>query len=186
MERAIVDCRPGGAAAASDRLVDTLLFVLLLLALAGGASAIWWLSGRLHDLEERLQSFAHLSLVPDRLQALARVIEGLDAQGLREDVESVRAALRRVEDLVAAPAAAASPAPEPPLAARLRAAIQRRLREEGYEAVNVVDEDAQLAESPARVRVEARRRGQRILGNVTLEGERVVEIDLSPSFTMFP
>lgn len=186
MERAIVDCRLCGSAAAFDRPVDTLLLVLLLLALAGGAAATLWLRGRLRDLEERLESFASLSLVPDRLQALARAIEGFDPQGLRDEVESVRAALQRVEDLVAAPAAAAPAAPEAPLATRLRAAIQRRLREEGYEAVSVVDDDARLAEAPARVRVEARRRGQRIVGSVTLEGERVVEIDLSPSFTMFP
>jgi len=166
--------------------VETLLLVLLLLVIAGGASATWWLRGRLRDLEERLGEFAPLSLVPDRLQALARVIESLDPEQLREELESIRDALQRVEDLVAVPVVVEETGEEPELPIRVRAAIQRHLRDEGYEAVNVLDEDEALASDPAKVRVECRRRGLRILGTVLVEGERVVEADLAPSYTMFP
>ena len=156
--------------------METLLLVLLLLVIAGGASATWWLRGRLRDLEERLGEFAPLSLVPDRLQALARVIESLDPEQLREELESIRDALQRVEDLVAVPVVVEEAGEEPELPIRVRAAIQRHLRDEGYEAVN----------DPAKVRGECRRRGLRILGTVLVEGERVVEADLAPSYTMFP
>ena len=165
--------------------MDTLLLVLLLLALAGGAAVTWWLRGRLRQTEERLQEFAPLSLVPDRLQALARVIESLDPEQVREELESIRDALQRVEDLVAVPVVVEESAEEPELSVRVRAAIQRHLREEGYEAVNVVDEDAELSASGA-VRVECRRHGLRILGTVQVKDERVVAADLSPSYTMFP
>ncbi len=166
--------------------METLLLVLLLLLIAGGASAIWWLRSRLRELEERQQEFAPLSLVPDRLQALARVIESLDPEQVREELQSIRDALQRVEDLVAVPVVVEETAEEPDLPVRLRATIQRHLREEGYEAVNVVEDDELLAQSPERVRVECRRRGLRILGTVRIEDERVVDTDLSPSYTMFP
>ncbi|MBC8329586.1 MAG: hypothetical protein H8E31_12665 [Planctomycetes bacterium] len=166
--------------------MDTLLLVLLLLVIAGGASATWWLRGRLRELEERLDEFAPLSLVPDRLQALARVIEHFDPDQVREELESIRDALQRVEDLVAVPVVVEEASPEPELPIRIRAAVQRHLREEGYEAINVLEEDQDLVSNPTKIRVECRRRGLRILGTVQVENERVVGVDLSPSYTMFP
>jgi hypothetical protein len=186
MGRAIVDCPGTGAPRPLPSAMETLLLVLLLLVVAGGASATLWLRQRLRDLEERLREFAPLSLVPDRLQALARVIEELDPEEVREELEAIQAALQRVEDLAAVPAVVEKEAPEPPLPVRIRAAVQRRLREEGYEGVNVLDEDVVLAGSPERVRVECRKRGLRILGTVTVVDERVTELDLAPSYTMFP
>ncbi|RMH01226.1 MAG: hypothetical protein D6702_11960 [Planctomycetota bacterium] len=166
--------------------MDSLLLVLLLLSLAGGAASLWWLRGRLRRLEERLDALEILNLVPDRLQALARVIERLDPERLRTEIEGIRAALARVEDLVAVPAVVEQEAPEPDPATVVRAVVRRYLREEGYEAVNVLSPDEELTGERCEVRVECRRRGLRILGSVTLEEGRVVATDLSPSYTMFP
>ncbi len=168
-----------------------ILILILLLATAAGA-VVWWLRDRLDRLDEGMRAYSDLTLVPDRLQALARVLEGLDPPRLREELDAIHVALDRVEALLASPPA--SPESEgdslqreqPPRSVQVRAVIVRGLRERGCESVYLREEDQVLDEDPAMVRVECRRKGLRLTGTVTVEGDQLTQVELEPSYPMFP
>lgn len=168
--------------------MDTILLFLLLVAIAAGGAALWWLRGRIQRIEEQLQGFAPLSLVPDRLHALGRTLEKLDPERVRLELEQLRAQLKRVESLVAVPPSKVEPPDEsaPPRATVMRALVTRDLMARDYHSVVILHEDHELEGQALKLRVEAMRNGLRVVGTVHVIGDELREVRLEPSYTMFP
>ncbi len=167
--------------------METTLLIIVSLSLVLGLGIGWWLFSRARQIEERIEQFSALALVPDRLQALARSIEDLDPPQLRAELDMLRSTLERVEDLAAVPPGSASLLEDPESRPqRLRALITRELRAEGYRGIKVIEDDEILLANKVELRVECQRDGLRILGTVRLEGEKLIATDLNPSYTMFP
>ena len=166
--------------------MDTLLLILLIAALLVFLAGGWWLRDRVKALEERLQELGSFALVPDRLQALARVVENLEPEEIRQELMAIRDQLRRVEDLVAVPVVGRGEEPEPDRPAVIRALVTRHLRESDYEAIKIVDDIVPQNGQATTVQVECLRHGHRLRGSVVVEGDDVVETRLEPSYTMFP
>ncbi|MCX8228866.1 MAG: hypothetical protein OTJ44_02835 [Planctomycetota bacterium] len=150
----------------------------------GGGLAYWSLRRKLLAQEEVLQEMAPLSLLPDRLQALAKIIEDLDPEQVRTEFERMHENLLRIEDLAAAPTAEGAKAPSRPQI--VRALVLRWLRDEGYYSVRIRNEDSELDSQEVSVVVEAVRRGLLLRGSIQVQGDQVAEAALDPSYSMFP
>lgn len=160
-------------------------FLVLACVLAGAALfGVWRLHRRLDDLAERMQEAAPLSFLPERVQAVARILENADLTGLHERLEQVAAGLSRVEDLVVAPAEGGSSAGT--RAQQVRARVLRHLRDEGYSSIRILNSEEELERDPVEVRLQALRRGTLIAGVVSVAGEEVLELRLNPVYTAFP
>ena len=166
--------------------METALLVLVSLSLLLGLGIAWWMFSRARAVEERFEQFSALALVPDRLQALARVLEELDPPQLRAEIDNLRATLERIEDLAAVPPGSGGDEDQLERPQRVRALVARALRDEGYRGIRILDEDKLLLPDKAALRVECHRDGLRILGTIKVEGEKLVATDLVPSYTMFP
>lgn len=162
------------------------LALLVLACLLGGGAlvALWRQHRRLLEIEERIQEAAPLSFLPDRVQAVARAIEGADLHGLHERVEGIAAGLARVEDLVVAPASGQGASGS--RAQQVRARVLRQMRDEGYGSIRILSAEQDLESDPSEVRVQALRRGVLVSGSVQVAGDEVVEIRLDPLYTAFP
>jgi len=93
--------------------METALLVIVSLSLLLGLGIAWWLFSRARAVEERFEQFSALALVPDRLQALARVLEELDPPQLRAEIDNLRSTLERIEDLAAVPPGSVADAEDP-------------------------------------------------------------------------
>ncbi|MDA1259688.1 MAG: hypothetical protein O3A20_03615 [Planctomycetota bacterium] len=164
--------------------MELALIVLLALLLGVALFALWRQSRRLEEVSERLDEFRALAFLPDRVQALARVVEAADLGSLHERLDRFGEGLSRVEDL-----AAALPETGTVSGTRLqsvRARTLRFLRDEGYHSVRILSEDSELEADPAEVRVQALRRGTVVRGRVVVAGDEVAEIRLDPHYAAFP
>lgn len=157
------------------------LLILLTLLVAGG---LWLLTGRLRAIDERLRDLGALALLPEKLKALSERMEDLDTDALAMEVDRLRDDVERIESLATAPGT--GHAREVSRAERIRAAITRYLRDEGYRSVHVLAEEEQLESNPDEVVVEAVRQGLQVKGKVQLVGGEVAETRLDPSYSMFP
>ncbi|MDP6849929.1 MAG: hypothetical protein QGH51_09515 [Planctomycetota bacterium] len=166
--------------------METLLLLLVCVLLIGSMGTAWWQWSRSRRFEERLDEFSALTLVPDRLQALARSLEDLDPPQLRAELDALRRALDRIEDLAAVPPGTSVKAEGVERSRQVRALVGRHLREEGCRAVNILDSEDALEEEELAVRVECLRDGLRVLGTVKVSGNQVESTDLDSSYTMFP
>lgn len=166
-----------------SRLELALIFLLALL-LGVALFALWRQGRRLEEVRERLDEFSALAFLPDRVQALTRVVEAADLGGLHERMDRFGEGLSRVEDL-----AAALPESGGAIGSRaqaVRARALRFLREEGYLSVRILGEEAELEADPAEVRVQALRRGTVVRGRVVVVGDEVAEVRLDPHYAAFP
>jgi len=166
--------------------METILLVLVALTLIATSAMAFRLWGLAKELEERMDRFTALSLVPDRLQALARVLEDLNPPELRAELDALRSALGRVEDLAASPIPGGAIETSASRPVAVRALIIRHLREEGCRAVRILDEDEALSREELEVRIECLRDGTRVLGTVRVLEDAVIGSDLASSYTMFP
>lgn len=164
--------------------MELALIFLLALLLGVALFALWRQSRRLEEVNERLEEFSALAFLPDRVQALTRVVEAADLGGLHERMDRFGEGLSRVEDLAAALPEAGAVAGTRAQAVRARAL--RFLRDEGYLSVRILAEDAELEEDPAEVRVQALRRGAVVRGKVVVAGDEVAEVRLDPQYAAFP
>jgi hypothetical protein len=164
--------------------LELALIFLLALLLGVALFALWRQGRRLEEVSERLQEFSALAFLPDRVQALTRVVEAADLGGLHERMDRFGEGLSRVEDLAAALPEAGAVAGTRAQAVRARAL--RFLRDEGYLSVRILAEEAELEEDPAEVRVQALRRGAVVRGKVVVAGDEVAEVRLDPQYAAFP
>ena len=163
--------------------MDISLAILLGALLLGGALGYWSLRRKLMAQEEILKEMAPLSLLPDRLQALAKIIEDLDPEQVRAEFERMHENLLRIEDLTAASSGSLE-APSRPQA--VRALVTRWMRDEGYYSVQIQNEDSELNSQEVSVVVQAVRQGLLVRGIVQVQGDQVAEAALDPSYSMFP
>jgi hypothetical protein len=160
------------------------LLVVLCLLLAVVIGLLWGQRGRLASLEEKLRELGTLAFLPDRVQALAKELEALAVDDVRAELEQLHKDLVRLEDVVSVPVAAAA---EPPSREQIvRAVVTRYLREEGYLAVAIVDEESEFHADPAQVKISALRNGVQMHGQVEVVGEMIGAVELDPSYTSFP
>jgi len=119
-----------------DPVLALILGCLLTLTVGGSGVLLWQLSKRLKRVEERLEAMQVLSLLPDRVQALARVVTDLNPNQIREEFERIHTALARLEALAASPAGVATPGASREEA--VRALVHRWLRDEGYRSARIL------------------------------------------------
>lgn len=165
--------------------METTLAVLLVLTLAVAVVGFTVLLRRVRRLEERLQEWAPLAGLPEELASRLAPLEHLDPAVLQEELRRISGGIERIEALVAVPAAGGG-RPEPERPERVRAAVARHLRDEGYRSVIVLAADPELEADPLEVQVEAVRQGLQVKGKVCLAGDCVTETHLDPSYSMFP
>ena len=81
-----------------DPVLALILGCLLTFMVAGAGVVLWQVSKRLKRVQERLEAMQVLSLLPDRVQALSRVVEDLDPGLIREEFERIET-LQAARDL---------------------------------------------------------------------------------------
>lgn len=160
------------------------LLVVLCLLLAVVIGLLWGQRGRLTSIEEKLRELGTLAFLPDRVQALAKELEALAVDDVRAELEQLHKDLVRLEDVVSVPVAAAA---APPSREQIvRAVVTRYLREEGYLAVAIDDDESEIHNDPAQVTISALRNGVQMHGQVEVIGDMIGAVELDPSYTSFP
>jgi len=160
-----------------------LLFVLLAVTVATGV-LLWQQRGQLQRQQQKIDELAVLSFLPDRVQALAREVEACDVSALMKEMEALHHGLDRLEDgLAAPPPAVQGDVPRPQA---VRALVARYLRDEGYHAVVIENQDQELQSARLDVRMRATREGAQWRGQVTVDGDEVVDLRLEAAFSAFP
>ncbi|MBT3341109.1 MAG: hypothetical protein HOM34_02515 [Planctomycetes bacterium] len=167
-----------------DPVLALILGCLLTFMVAGAGVVLWQVSKRLKRVQERLEAMQVLSLLPDRVQALSRVVEDLDPGLIREEFERIHTALARLEALAASPAGAAPP--EISRADVVRALVHRWLRDEGYRSARLLDGETDFSKDPVAIQVRGILNGTQIEGSVLVRGDEVVEATLEPDYRAFP
>jgi len=166
--------------------VDPLLFIPIGLGLAVAFAGLWWISRRLTAMESGLKELSPLALVPDRLQALAKVIEESDPEAVKAEFDRIHDALSRLEDLALTGPEAGAAGGGTTRPAKVRAFVIRWLRDEGYYSARILNEDDELSGQEIEVVVEAVKDGLRYRGHVLVQGNEIQETNLDPSYSMFP
>jgi len=149
-------------------------------------AGLWWIVRRLNALESGLKDLSSLSLVPDRLHALAKVIEELDPKAVQAEFDRIHDSLSRLEDLAVTDSAADDGGDGASRPTTVRALAIRWLRDEGYYSARILNEDDELSGQEVEVVVEAIRDGLRHRGHVLVCGNEIQEANLDPSYSMFP
>jgi len=165
------------------------------LALAG-LLLLYLLLIRLRDLERSAGSLEHLSKIEAQLNEIAREPQDLDLRRLEHVLIDIRDGQRRVEARMLSlleylQAERVNPVPEG-VGAPLPGGVDRimsRLLALGFERVEFLtpaDEMVELFESGGDVLVEARRSGTPYKGRVVLQGGTIADVQLRPSYQIFP
>jgi hypothetical protein len=168
--------------------------LLIGLGLLGG---LWVALGRLRDLRGDLQRLERLESIEASLSRLAAERGDLDLRRLEHVLLEVREALRRMGDawLASSQTARRPEAPErvPDAPAGLGERVVNRLLALGYERVRLITPPEELAALAAEARggngeitVEARRDGALCKGRVLLRSGALTEVEIRPSYSVFP
>lgn len=174
--------------------METLLFVAALGLVAGVLASVWQLRARVQRQLRLLAELSSLNILQDRMQALAEMVQQVDAPRLRRELERIhdelaelREELRRLADQAARPMVTVPfVAAEPSRAERVRALVRHHLREEGYGSIRLLASDPELEGDDVTIRVEAVRHGLRVLGTVTVQDGAVRDVSLDPNYSLFP
>lgn len=166
--------------------VDPLLFLPIGLGLAVAVAGLWWIFRRLNSMESGLKELSPLALIPDRLHALAKVIEELDPEAVKAEFDRIHDALSRLEDLAVTGPEAGVAGEGTSRQVRVRALVIRWLRDEGYYSARILNEDDELNGHEIEVVVEAVKEGLFHRGHVLVHGNEIQEAHLDPSYSMFP
>ena len=165
--------------------MDFILLALLCLSLVALATIAWYMRKQLRRFEARFSDFKSLRFMPDRIQALGKEIESMQVAELHDEIESMQAALRRIEDLTASPQATASESVQerPQM---VRALVTRELLSRNYADVVIDSSDEDLSAAQVQVAVTAKRRGASVNGVVVVNNGIVGDINLKAHYTTFP
>ncbi|MBC8371236.1 MAG: hypothetical protein H8E25_14645 [Planctomycetes bacterium] len=165
--------------------MDFILLALLSLSLAALAVIAWYMRKQLHRFEARFDNFKTLRFMPDRIQALAKELDALQIEEIRNELDEMQATLRRIEDLSAAPGAnAAEPVQSSPQV--LRALVTRDLLTRGYDDIVISSSDDDLSAEQVSISLSAKRNGASVNGYVSVDNLIITDINLKAHYTTFP
>jgi len=171
--------------------MQVVLGVLLVGCLAILASAAWALATRVRRAEEDLRRLRGLELLNDRAATLADSVGRLDLgrveaalRALVEAIPRLERAIWRIEEEISRSAASGggeSPAP-------LREAIEARLRDLGYQHIQVCEGESALPGDGGilSIPVEAARGDVPHKGRVLVKEGAIREVELRPLYGLFP
>lgn len=174
--------------------VDYALLALVALGLVVGlvlVAGLWLLMDRLARFEARAARLDVLPGIQTQLARLAGERGDLDLRRLEHVLVDIRDEQRRVEDqlLRAAESAARAGAGGGAAPEELKERITNRLLAMGYERVLVLGEhDAiqALVTDEGTVAIEAHRQGVLHKGRVHVRAGRIADVELVPSYSVFP
>lgn len=168
--------------------------LLIGVGLLGG---LWVALGRLRELRGDLRRLERLESIEASLSRLAGERGDLDLRRLEHVLLELRDGLRRMEDAWLATSQgarrpeASERAPDAP--ASLGERVVNRLLALGYERVRLItppEDLAALAAEPrggnGEITVEARRDGALCKGRVLLRSGALTEVEIRPSYSVFP
>ena len=176
---------------------------LALCVIAGlGVVVLYALLARVRELENRAGALSHLQKIEVKLSELANEPADLDLRRLEHVLIDIRDGQRRVEGRMlavleqlqaervessgeGAPSGPAGLLSGPHLADR----VTSRLLALGFERIEFLtpaEELAELFENDGDVLVEARRGGVPYKGRVVLSGGTIADVQLRPSYQIFP
>ncbi|MDP6963730.1 MAG: hypothetical protein QGF46_06140 [Planctomycetota bacterium] len=167
--------------------MDILLLALLCLSLAALATIAWYMRKKLRRFEARFNDFKSLRFMPDRLQSLSKKFDSLQLEEIDAELDSIRATLRRIEDLASAPSSQLSgdeSGVSRPQA--VRALVSRELLAREYVDVVISSDDDSLSGDRVEVALTAKRRGASVAGTVIVDNQTLCDINLKANYTTFP
>ena len=165
--------------------MDFILLALLCLSLAALAVIAWYLRKQLRRFEARFDDFKALRFMPDRIQALAKEIESMQISDVRDELDSIQATLRRIEDLSVVPVEGA-PESTLPRHQQLRALVTRDLLSRDYVDIVIDSADEELSAEQAQVSLTAKRNGAIVTGVVSVDNDIITDINLKAHYITFP
>ncbi|MBT4465228.1 MAG: hypothetical protein HOD03_00905, partial [Planctomycetes bacterium] len=130
--------------------MDFILLALLCLSLAALAVIAWYLRKQLRRFESRFNDFKALRFMPDRIQALAKEIESMQISDVRDELDSIQATLRHIEDLSVVPVDGARESTLP-RHQQLRALVIRDLLSRDYVDIVIDSADEELSAEQVQV-----------------------------------
>jgi len=181
-------------------LISGLPWVFALFAILGIACAIgiWILIAQIRGLEQLSARLEPLEELTSLVRKLAQEREDLDLRRLEHVVVDIRDGQKRTEDVllraVEAQAQQSSGesdgvlipvAPGPTVGER----VVNRLLAMGYERVQIISPVAEvtaLSNADGEVLIEAHRGGALYKGRVVLRGGTISDVELQPSYSIFP
>jgi hypothetical protein len=165
--------------------MDFILLALLCLSLAALAVIAWYLRKQLRRFESRFNDFKALRFMPDRIQALAKEIESMQISDVRDELDSIQATLRRIEDLSVVPVDGARESTLP-RHQQLRALVIRDLLSRDYVDIVIDSADEELSAEQVQVSLTAKRNGAIVTGVVSVDNDIITDINLKAHYITFP
>ena len=165
--------------------MDFILLALLCLSLAALAVIAWYLRKQLRRFEARFNDFKALRFMPDRIQALAKEIESMQISDVRDELDSIQATLRRIEDLSVVPVDGARESTLP-RHQQLRALVIRDLLSRDYVDIVIDSADEELSAEQVQVSLTAKRNGAIVTGVVSVDNDIITDINLKTHYITFP
>ena len=165
--------------------MDFILLALLCLSLAALAVIAWYLRKQLRRFEARFNDFKALRFMPDRIQALAKEIESMQISDVRDELDSIQATLRRIEDLSVVPVEGARESTLP-RHQQLRALVTRDLLSRDYVDIVIDSADEELSAEQVQVSLTAKRNGAIVTGVVSVDHDIITDINLKTHYITFP
>jgi len=165
--------------------MDFILLALLCLSLAALAVIAWYLRKQLRRFEARFNDFKALRFMPDRIQALAKEIESMQISDVRDELDSIQATLRRIEDLGVVPVEGARESTLP-RHQQLRALVIRDLLSRDYVDIVIDSADEELSAEQVQVSLTAKRNGAIVTGVVSVDNDIITDINLKTHYITFP
>ena len=165
--------------------MDFILLALLCLSLAALAVIAWYLRKQLRRFESRFNDFKALRFMPDRIQALAKEIESMQISDVRDELDSIQATLRRIEDLSVVPVEGARESTLP-RHQQLRALVIRDLLSRDYVDIVIDSADEELSAEQVQVSLTAKRNGAIVTGVVSVDNDIITDINLKTHYITFP
>ncbi len=166
------------------------------LTAAAGAVGIWALVSGLRELRAGTQRLNVLQEIDHKLARLVADREDLDLRRIEHVLLDLRDTQRRLEDALLRTFEARSLPSSPgrelapvPLPESIGERVVNRLLSLGYEQVEIVtrfEKLAELARSDGEVLVEAKREGVLHKGRVSLRLGRLADVEMTPTYSIFP
>ncbi|MCX8266606.1 MAG: hypothetical protein OTI37_03245 [Planctomycetota bacterium] len=165
--------------------MDFILLALLCLSLVALAVIAWYLRKQLRRFEARFDDFKALRFMPDRIQALAKEMESMQISEVRDELDSIQATLRRIEDLSVVPADSITRESILPRHQQLRALVTRDLPRD-YVDIVIDSADEELSAEQVQVSLTAKRNGAIVTGVVSVDNDIITDINLKAHYITFP
>lgn len=187
---------PGALSAVPGWLPEATFWVVVAAAIIALAATvgIWTLVARVRDLRRQSERLATLDEILHKVSELVAARDDLDLRRLEHVLIDMRDAQGRLEDaFLRAVEVTASPGEGNGSVAvggqGLGERVVNRLLALGYERVQLVTRPEELAEltgGDGEVLVEARRGGALYKGRVVIRAGRLTDVEINPSYSIFP